>query len=185
MAEYYYFVAQLPTLRPDDNLPLTLEGFLSQAAQFLSPGDYQRLHDALFGDPLKVKDRRGVAGAWIDFNHRFRNELAFYRATRAKKDPSLYLRGDRRPDFYITQLIEEAARAENPLAAEKILDKARWHYLEEMLLGHFFDFEVVLIYGLKLKMMERYQFVDSDEGRAIFEEYKNFDPNQIAFLASK
>ncbi len=178
---YYFFVAQLPTFRPGDQPPMELDQFLVLAKRYLSNMDFDKLTKALSGDPSTVKNASGVFGQWIKFNQRFRNELAVFRALRAGRDPKDYVRGERQPDIFLTQTIEEAGKANNPLDAEKILDKARLHFLDIIAQDHYFDFDVILAYALKLKLFERYKFIASDEGKAIFDTYKNFDPNQTTF----
>jgi hypothetical protein len=50
-----------------------------------------------------------------------------------------------------------AYRSASILEAEKILDQARWNFLDALSFGHYFDFDYLLVYGLKLKILERWE----------------------------
>ena len=49
-----------------------------------------------------------------------------------------------------------AYRNTSILEAEKILDQARWNFLEALSFGHYFDFDYLLVYGLKLAILARW-----------------------------
>jgi len=174
---YYYFVASLPTISFQAQPLLTLENFLLLGKEHLSPADYQKINDALFADPSQAKMTSGPYGAWIAYNRRFRNEVAFYRAKRANKNPEQYLRGEYIPDQLIAIALEHATKAADPLSADKILDQTRSQFLDELIKFHYFDFEVVFIYALKLQMIERYQRIESGLGKEVLEEYKKIPIN--------
>ena len=76
------------------------------------------------------------------------------------------------PYYY---LIAKAAETDDPLTGEKIIDRARWQYLEDLMQGYYFEFEVLLVYALKLKLLERYQAIGSERGRELFKEYTTVD----------
>ena len=58
----------------------------------------------------------------------------------------------------------------SPLAAEGVLDRARWSWLEELESGHYFDGERLALYLLKLRILERRARFVKDLGSARFEE---------------
>ena len=79
------------------------------------------------------------------------------------------------PDQIISSALEHAVKAADPLSAEKILDQTRSQYLDVLTQFHYFDFEIVLSYALKLQMIERYQRIESGVGKEVLEEYKNVE----------
>jgi hypothetical protein len=93
-----------------------------------------------------------------------RNELVRIRCARKKIDPQHHLRGDAYAEPSIARTAHQAARQASPLEAERILDLARWQYLEELSLGHYFDRDFLFIYGLKLKLLERWERVGREGG---------------------
>ena len=100
---------------------------------------------------------------WAGFEIALRNELVRSRAARKKIDPAKFLR---LPDFQQAQVSHVALtayRSSSILEAEKILDQARWNFLEELTFGHYFDFDYLLIYGLKLKILARWEKIQTQD----------------------
>ncbi len=172
---YYYFVASLPLLNFDMKPPLTLEEFLDDCRRLLAVDDVRRIEQALFSDPQDVEPTSDIFGRWIDFKQRLRNELTWVRATRAHKDPLEYVRGPRDVDAFMQETINRAVKTADPLEAERILDVGRWQYLDELERGRYFHFDNVLIFALKLQILERYQTYKLPRGQEIFEEYRKFE----------
>ena len=169
---YYYFVASLPLLFFDSKSSMSLEKFLEDCRRFLSEKDFLLLA-ALFDEEENFFSAHNKFSCdWLEFNRICCNEMVCFRAERDKKDPVAYLRGERKIEPVIISLIQQAAKLDNLLEAEKIFDEAKWKYLDEVTLGHYFDLEYVLAYGLKLRILNRYQEIYSDKGKEIFEEYK-------------
>jgi len=113
--------------------------------------------------------------SWFRFNQNLRNELAWARALRAGKDPLLHIRGSRAYEPLFIDVVAQAAKAPDPLASEKLLDRFRWQCLDGLLYGHYFDIEVLLVYAFKLQILERYQEIESSKGQEIFAEYKKLE----------
>lgn len=57
----------------------------------------------------------------------------------------------------------------NPLLMEKRFEQARWNFLEDKELGHHFDLEILTIYLLKLRILERLAGFDTEKGKVVFE----------------
>ena len=172
MSQYYYFVASLPILALDIKPPLSLSDFLQSCEQHLSSEDYSLIRAIILNENISSESASGVFGRWVQFNHRLRNQLAVFRAKKFNKDPAKYIRGEFEEDYHLTVMISDASRSSDPLTAEKFLDRARWAFLDELATGYYFEFEAVMIYGLKLQMLERYQEIGSPKGRELSQEYK-------------
>lgn len=171
---YYFFVASLPSLYFGRKPSISVEDFLIDAERILPSKDYQRLKCVLEDCGEIPQETCSAFGRWMQFNHALRNEAAWARANRLRKDPLEFIRGARSGDVRAMQAVQKALEASNPLEATKALDHARWEFLEELTQGSFFDFTVVLAYALKLQMLQRYAEIESDEGLKKFEEYKEF-----------
>ena len=61
-----------------------------------------------------------------------------------------------------------AYKSTSILEAEKILDQARWEFLESLSFGHYFDFDLLLGYLLKLKILERWDKVQRADKERLF-----------------
>ena len=172
---YYYLSASLPTLVFNQSPPLTLETFLAECEKLMTSDDYRKMLLALSNTEPKGKATGDTYGRWIAFNQNFKNEMAYFRAKRAGKDPQKYLRGERIADPRLFEVIARAGKAADPLSAEHILDEARFEFLEKLAAGQFMNFEYLLTYGLKLKMMTRYTRIGSSLGEEIFKSLKQID----------
>ena len=105
-----------------------------------------------------------VLDAWLFFDRGFRNELAWHRADHLNKDPLKYLRGTRTLVSSYVDDIQRALKIDDLLQAEEVLSKARWQFLDELGMGHYYDIESVFIYYLKLEILKRHQEYGSPEG---------------------
>ncbi len=154
---------------------MSLESFLGQCEELMAADDYRKMLQALSNEQPKGRVSTDIYGRWIAFNRDFKNEMAYFRAKRAGKDPQKYLRGERSHQPHLTDAIMRAGKAEDPLSAERILDELRFEYLEQLAAGQFMNFEYLLTYGLKLKMMTRYARIGSSLGEEVFKSLKQID----------
>jgi len=58
--------------------------------------------------------------------------------------------------------------------AERALDLERWRLLDELSFGHYFDFDALLIYALKLKILERWLKIEIADKERIIKETVNY-----------
>ena len=70
----------------------------------------------------------------------------------------------------LIQAAREAVEIENPLEAEKFLNKYRLEFLETLRPMDSFSEDFVFYYGLKLKLISRIKLFDADSGETA---YKN------------
>ncbi len=168
---YYYLVASLQILDFEKESALSYQEFLDLCREQLTNKDFEILSKATlqYDDPNPVNH---VLDRWAKFNRRFRNELARIRAKNKGQDSSDYTRGDLYVDSFAIEVSHRALKADNPLEAEKILDRFRWKKLEELIRRDVFHVEVLIVYALQLQILERYKHIGSSKGKEKFEEYK-------------
>ena len=58
---------------------------------------------------------------------------------------------------------------------EKALDAFRWKKFDELMSGHSFDLDVVIVYGLKLQILDRHHQFASPKGQEKFVHYKEVE----------
>ena len=68
------------------------------------------------------------------------------------------------------EIAREAAAQESPLAAEELLNRARWSFLDDLEVGCFFTIEKLIIYYLRLQILERKSLFNKEAGT---ERYKS------------
>lgn len=167
MGAYYYAVAALPALSYGGKPAMEYEIFLEFMKDQLAPADFAVLEGVRLGETGNKTGDKPALTAWKRWELSLRNELVRQRASRLRKDPEDYLEtGEESLDPFKTA--KEAFDAEDPLEAEERLDRSRWAYLEELETGHYFDVERLMIYSLKLQLLERKGLRTRDEGIANF-----------------
>ena len=111
-----------------------------------------------------------------------RNEIASFRAQNLNKDPLKYIQGVKEDEPQLREIVGEAAKNANLLEAEKILDRARWQFLEDLASGHHYDMECLIVYGLKLNILERHQEYNSPKGKSAFDELRMTELHESCIL---
>ena len=148
--------------------PFNFGKFLAICEDLLPAANSEVLRKLTQGE-IAGKDG-AVLRQWIDFDRSLRNELVKVRAGRKHIDPAKHLRGDYDyidPD--LSRLAISAYRNPSLLEGERMLDEARWRKLEELSLGHYFDFDCLIIYALKLLIVLRWQALAEADKAALLE----------------
>ena len=168
MSTYYYTVASLPMLFYDQDLPLSRESFLDMCERELTMADLHTLRNTSLSEPGSAGGTCPAPRQWRTWERGLRNELVVLRAHRKGLDPEKYLREN--PDvFGISGIARDAFDQHSPLMGEDVLDRARWLLLDELETGHYFDLEKLVVYFLKLQILERKALLDREKGAARFE----------------
>jgi hypothetical protein len=105
--------------------------------------------------------------AYSSWETALRDELAVQRAQRLGLDPGPFLR---EAPFYagLPAVVKEALGALTPKAVETALDRRRWSYLDELEVGTQFDLGRLIVYRLKLLLLERKDRLRPEPGREAF-----------------
>ena len=169
---YYYFAASLGMISFDHKSPMTVEKYLDLSKGFLSDDDYVSMERLHIGEIETIQTSSQALNQWIAFEKTLKNEITAFRAKQMRKNPADHIRGDSFRDYSLQNVINQASRKENLLEAEKNIDNIRWQFLEGLELGHYFDIDFLYIYGLKLKILERYISISASRGAEVFNIYK-------------
>ena len=102
---------------------------------------------------------------WVFFENTLRNEMVKMRAKNLGCREEEYLRPEMGFDADVIALIPQALKDPSPLQAEMNLLRIRWSFLTEHEVGHAFDLVALMIYGLKLQLLERIRKFDKEKGR--------------------
>lgn len=171
MAEYY-LISQLPSLdglSESVPMPITEERFNELCERFLSKKTLGALKQLTLM-PSKEAESTGsqLLDSWNDGERKLRLVLGKIRADKMKKD----FESDetKSAPVELLQAAREAVEIENPLEAEKFLNKYRLEFLESLRPMDSFSEDFVFYYGLKLKLVSRMKLFDTERGEAA---YKN------------
>lgn len=172
MPNYYtYLISSLPMLQFGANPPFSYEALLQKCRDLIPEEDVGILKTvSISGEYSCGAVRISTLKKWIDFDTALRNELVRVRSARRRIDAQRYLRGDTFTQPSLAHNVMGAYRSSGLLEAEKALDQARWQTLNELSVGHFFDLDSLIIYALKLQILERWQRINSADKTRVLEE---------------
>lgn len=173
MAEYY-LISQLPSLdgiSENTPLPITEERFSELCSRFLSKkakDSFEKLTLA----PSRVSEDSGnsLIDAWNESERNLRFALGKVRAEKLKKP--FDTENKILPVEYV-KAASMATESENPMEAEKYLNRFRLELLEMLRPMDSFSEEYVFYYGLKLKLILRIRQFDKEAGEAAYKNIYN------------
>lgn len=154
MVQYYYLVASLPMLLFDAAPPLASRAFLESCREQASAEDHALLSRVSLDAPAWEGGDPAAWQAYAQWETALRDELAVQRGQKLGLDPEPFLR----PAPFAAGLaasVKEALAAGTPLDVEAALDRRRWSRLEEIEAGTQFDMGRLVVYRLKLQLLER------------------------------
>lgn len=164
---YPYLVASLPMLALDRETPWSPEEFYHYCENLLSPSDLRDLRRIVDGELEAVTNP--AVRRWLSIEIQLRNAVARVRAVRAGVDATPYQRPYTGFDVRTERVAAEAMGAADPLERELILDKHRWHLLEEMVGLDSFGVAAVFSYALRLRIAQKWQNLTEEKGRVVVE----------------
>ena len=162
--QYYYVITSLPYLSLSEGPHIRRNDFLASCKNYLKRTDFDMLETVSLFDVEGNDVTPGVIRRFFRWERGIRNVLVRLRAKSTGLEPDEFIR-DEIVDHSQALLAEEAFNANSPLVAEEILNKARWRYLDELEFGHYFDIERLVVYFVKLQILERISSFDAEEGR--------------------
>ncbi len=173
MAEYY-FLSQLPSLdgiSENMALPITEERFLELCHRFLGKKAQSEIDKLTLVPPINhEKSSSALIEAWNEGERNLRLALGKVRAEKMKKT------FDTENKYLSVELMKAAltaAETENPLEAEKFLNRYRLEFLETLRPMDTFSEDAVYYYGLKLKLILRARQFDADIGETAYKNIYN------------
>lgn len=171
MASFYpYLISSLPTLHFGARPSFPFEKFIEHCQRYIPGKDAQILKKVSIGGEYNIEAARPALKKWQDFDTSLRNELIKIRSSRKHIDPAQYLRREKFPEQSITHTAIAAFRSTSLLEAEKILDQERWRILDEVSFGHYFDLDSLIVYALKLLILERWEIINTPDKGLVLEE---------------
>ena len=171
MSGYYiYLASSLPMLNLGMKPPFSFEKFLQMCDGIISDDDIDILKQASTPAGYEYEGGHSALEKWRAFDTTLRNELVRTRAARKKVDPLKYTRPGGGVDSSIAHVALHAHRTPSILEAEKILDEAKWGFLDELAVGHYFDIYFLIAYANKLLILERWERINTlDKAKALDE----------------
>lgn len=162
MPNYYiYLISSLPALIFNGQPPFSFEKFLQLCQGLISDRDIEIVKITSGKNSYIYKGNRPILKKWFSFEIALRNEFVKIRASYRHIDPVPYLRQDGYTGSSLFHVVMGAHRNPSLLDAEKVLDQERWNFLEELERGHYFDLDFLIVYALKLLLLERWERISA------------------------
>jgi hypothetical protein len=124
--------------------------FLDSCSDFISPEDFEILTNL----SISPNDISSPIPEWSIWETLLRNRLVHQRGS-AGSGYEKYLHEERDSFSEIEKGVQEAYLKSDPLEREDFLDQMRWTKLEDLEVGHDFDFIKLCIYKMKLMLCEK------------------------------
>ena len=166
---YTYILSSLPYLEFGAKPPLPYSDFMLFCKPLLEDMDRLQLDCAridIESIPFEQVTHPFLL-TWIAFENTLRNELVQIRAKSMNVQADAYLRpllgfhGD------LLDLLTQALEDPSPYRVEVNLLSIRWDFLNRQEVGHYFDLAALLVYGLKLQILERMATFEEEKGQQI------------------
>ncbi|MBU1869761.1 MAG: DUF2764 domain-containing protein [Candidatus Omnitrophica bacterium] len=166
MADLYpYLISSLPMLSFGAPLPFSFAEFIERCSGIISEEDLRVLKGLSVEETSQALSP--IIKKWLGFNTTLKNELVKVRCARKSARAEDYLRSDGYAEPSVYHLALAAHRNPSPLEGERMLDMARWNFLEELSFGHYFDLDSVIIYAYKLLILERWEKINTADREAL------------------
>ncbi len=168
MSSYYYLMAQLPGIPQNGQISLTYAQFKDIALRHLTPSDRAIIED-LSLEPTRGTGKTGCSfiDSWYAHERAIRFALERARAARLGRDIDITAEEDElvtaMPET--RQIAASAIALDNPLEAERLLDRARIAFVDDLKGTHSFDSDAVFAYALTLLLRERNNRFSVEAGR--------------------
>jgi len=171
MPNYYiYLVSSLPELLFGKEPPFSYDDFLKRCQGLVDENALDILRMILRINDCNYQGNQPTLLRWYLIERQLRNELVKIRAANKQIDPSKYLRIEEFVQPDIARVATIAYRNPSFLEAERLLDQKRWQVLDELAFGHYFDIDFLIIYGLKLLILERWKRINSADKMLLIED---------------
>lgn len=175
MRRYYYTLAGLPMLFFDQTFPLTFDELLYMCRGNIAEEDLLLLEavslEPKTAGPQEVRSTFACEALdrWYSWEGALRNELVHLRASKLGWEAERYRR-EGELETGVLSAAKNAAAQDSPSAAEELLDRARWNFLDELETGKFFELTNLVVYTLKLKILQRRGNFTREKGEEKFGE---------------
>jgi len=163
---YYSPISALPYLTYDGEAAPEIDEFLDACRTTLKPEDWDLVSSIELGSDEHDSDNPTYA-AWLKWERSLRSELARLRAQKRSVDSAPFVK-----EAAHSQVVLDTARsafAETaPEHAEEILLRAMWRCLDDLEVGHHFDVDKLIVYFLKLRILDLKRRRNKEDGLRMF-----------------
>ncbi|MFC1675345.1 DUF2764 family protein [Candidatus Omnitrophota bacterium] len=169
-AHYTYLLSSLPMLHFGTKPPLSFDKFIRTCTGLIPQGELEMLKGLTHAGASLYKERQPTLKKWSAFEKTLRNELVKIRAQRKRVNPDKYLREEDYAEPHTSRVAMNALKNPSIIEGENYLDQERWRALDELSAGHYFDPDALIVYALKLLILQRWERVNTADKSGLLEE---------------
>lgn len=152
----YYLVSSLPSFNFGDKPFYSSEGFVRQCSDWINASELKELEEISLVPQEDFSDKSGFVKKWYGLICSLTVVSVKTRASILGRDISSIVKEQKVIYSDIEKSVQEAFSAENPMEKEKKLDRIKWAFLDSLEIGHFFDFDKLCIYKLRILLCEKW-----------------------------
>ena len=157
-SKYYYLVSSLPSLQFNERPGILKEEFLSECGKWVDLPEFKILQGVDTDSAKTPFNSKQILRQWKMFDISLRDDLSI--ARKIIQDAT----NEKLPDSMLSVFNKET-----PFLMEKEFARKQWVMLDELELGHYFDINILIVYFLKLQILERFAVFNKDEGMRAFQ----------------
>ena len=155
--KYYYLVASLPYLEFGEKAGISRDAFVQECEKWLSGEDLGMILGIDIKEPYIKDGEAPLVREWKEFDLGLRTIIA----------------GTRGGEEYVSKdvpfEIKDAIDQRDPLRTEKAVEKIRWGFIEGEEPKYMFDTNWLILYCIKIQLLERLAQFDYEKGKGIFD----------------
>ncbi|MBN2102714.1 DUF2764 family protein [bacterium] len=159
MDKYVYLIAQLPALKFDRPSYMNIPMFMEEAGKWMNRLDLKKLQSVVLMDPVIKKKDPPVVQRIQKYERQMRQDIAQWRQA-GKKGIEV------KPENFPVSVLKEG----DPLEIEKKLLHLRWQFIETIEPEHHFNLNILILYYLKLQILQKLSEYDKDKGMERFQQ---------------
>lgn len=153
-----YLLCSLPSLSFAQHPPISMEDFLSDAKSQLDSGRFQKLESLNYREVDTFnKDLKDFEKIILQYHDDLKE---IRKAKTENRNPSLVI-------------LPNELVSKNPLECEKAIMKWQWDELSSLEEGEHFTFTELLVYKLKLQILNRLESFQVEKGRQVLQTVVN------------
>jgi hypothetical protein len=138
---------------------ISAEGFLEECRKWLSDREMDILERASVKEPREGLDGGEALVEWQSYDNFLREQLV--RKRKERKEGKQHESG-------LSEEVKRVFEGENPLDKEKRLAQVRMDFIDSITSRYFFDLNWLVLYYLKVQIMERLSTFEKDKGEQRF-----------------
>jgi len=159
---YYYFAATLPRITFDGPNAINLERFSELCKGQLADSDMDAVTAVREGTEAAVC--HPALAEWVRQDNKLKFSIAKIRAARLKRDFTEIARESNEHDPELDKEVVEAYARHNPADRERVFDRLRWGYCEDIARFDSFAAEFIITYAIRLRIADRWAVMSTAKG---------------------